>query len=94
MLKLTEVSIEMYLIVTYRKFHPNTNKKYLLLSTTQNILQSDLIVGHKANTTSQQIQKKIEIIFLHSLRVPWIKGGYQQQQKAYKPMETEQLSTK
>ena len=88
MIHLTEV---MNQVGIYRTFHPNT-KEYTFFSVPHGTFSKiDHILSHKA---SVNIYKKSEITFC-ILLLPWIKAGFgqQKQQKAYKLMETEQLST-
>ena len=71
----------------YRTFYPNT-KEYTFFSVPHgNFSKIGHILNHKA---SLKRHKKIEISLI-LFRPPWIKIGLEQQQKAYKFMETEQL---
>jgi hypothetical protein len=79
----------------YRTFHPNT-KGYNFLAPHGPFSKIDHITKNlicpKASLNRQQSWNN----FLHIIRLLWLKAGPQQkqiQQKAYKLMETGQLST-
>ena len=88
--ELNDVINQMDLTCIYRTFHPNNKKIYLLLSSSWNFLQSWPHIQ-----TESKFKQRQENWYntLHPIWPPQIKAGYQQQQKAYKLREMEQLST-
>ena len=86
-MKLTEIMNQMHLMDSHRTFYPNT-KEYTFFSASHGAFC-------KIDKANLNRCNKIEITPFYHIKPPWIKARIQQQkkqEKAYSPMENEQIN--
>jgi hypothetical protein len=91
------VTNQIDLTYIHKTFYPNTKEYTFFAATHGTVSKTDYILGHKVSLSKKKKKKKksIKITLCILSNHQGLKSGYGQkkQQKAYKPMETEQPST-